>query len=300
MLRVEKNKERVAELFGRTGLSSRMLRAHPLLYGRHARAINYHDVPAAETLLFRAQIEWFAKHFRDVGPEQLAAILAGHFESDRPGILISFDDGLRSAAEVVAPVLEEFGFTGWFMVPPKFVDTPVDRQAEFALENSIDYRDRHQDGRVAMTWHQVRKLSQRHVITCHGMTHRRLSAQLTPAELDYEIRASKNLLEDRLGRPIDAFTWIGGEEASYSAEAARTIRESGYRYAFMTNNLPINKGSDPLQLQRTNVESWFSGHRVLFQFSGLPDVLYFAKRRRVNALSGRSREASPAIASGLW
>jgi peptidoglycan/xylan/chitin deacetylase (PgdA/CDA1 family) len=283
---INRKKAALAGVLGRSGLSSLMLRAQMAVYGPHCRAINYHDVPPEDAPLFEAQLRWYRDHFRDVGPQELDDVLAGRFGSGRPGLLISFDDGLRSAAEVAAPLLEEYGFTGWFMVPPMFIDAPVPEQAAFAREHQIEYVAAYPDERVAMTWDQLRDLSRRHVVTCHSMTHRRLGESLSLDDFEFEINASKKLLEQALGASVEGFTWVGGEESSYSEDAARVIRESGYRYGFMTNNLPIREGCNPLQLQRTNVESWFPLDVVRFQLSGFLDATYAPKRSRVNALTG--------------
>lgn len=136
-----------------------------------------------------------------------------------------------------------------------------------------------------MSWDEVRDLAKRHVVTCHGMTHTRLGDSLGPADFEQEIREAKERLEARLDAPVHGFTWIGGEEWSYSAEGARAIREAGFRYAFMTNSQPITARTDPFQLQRTNIEAWFPIELVAFQLSGLMDALYTAKRRRIKALT---------------
>ena len=84
---------------------------------------------------------------------------------------------------------------------------------------------------------------------------------------------------------MDVFAWVGGEEAAYSAQAARVIDDAGFDLSFMTNNAVIRPGDHPLQIQRTNVEAWDSEAVVRFQLSGLLDLGYRAKRRRVNRLT---------------
>ena len=87
---------------------------------------------------------------------------------------------------------------------------------------------------------------------------------------------------------MEIFCWVGGEETSYSSEAAKLISEN-YKYSFMTNNAVIRPGDDPLQLQRTNIEAENPLELVRFQLSGLMDVYYTGKRRRVNRLTARGR-----------
>ena len=45
----------------------------------------------------------------------------------KPGLLNTFDDGLRSQFEVVLPLVEKYGFSACFMVPSAFLDGIPDR-----------------------------------------------------------------------------------------------------------------------------------------------------------------------------
>ena len=78
---------------------------------------------------------------------------------------------------------------------------------------------------------------------------------------------------------------VGGEEWSYSQEAAERIRAVGFGFSFMTNNAVIRPGAELLQVHRTNVEAHFDPALMRLCLSGFYDVLYLPKRRRVNRLT---------------
>ena len=265
-----------------TGLSTGLRQVYGMALGHHLRAVNYHDVPNSDASAFEAQLRFFAKHYCNIGPTELRPFLDAEFTPKKAGILLTFDDGLRSHAEVAAPLLEKYGFTGWFMVPAGFVDTPEADQATFAAEHSIVYADEPSDGRVAMSWDQLRGLDGTHVIGCHSTTHRRLGDELDANELDLEVVASKRRFEEELGHSMDVFCWVGSEESSYGSGAAAAIRAAGYQLSFMTNNYPILPGCNPLQLQRTNIETVYSPSLVRLNLCGIMDLLYRSKRERVN------------------
>lgn len=251
----------------------------------HLRILNYHDVPPSRAQAFERQVARFAERYQPVGLAELLALHAGTWHSERPGLLLTFDDGLRSHADVVAPVLERHGFRGCFFVPVGFVDTPVPEQVAWARAHQIQATDEYGDGRVALTWQDVRRLDARHVIGCHTWNHVRLRETLSPAELDREIVQARERLAAELGHEVDVFAWVGGEEWSYSAAAARVIREAGFRISMMTNNAAMRPGCDLLQLQRTNVEASFPDALVELALSGFYDLLYRGKRARVNRLT---------------
>ena len=267
-------KTALARAVDATGLNDLLLRLQHKMHWPYARAVNYHGVPERHSGGFERQLEFFARHFVICGYEELLMLHCGLWSHDRPALVLTFDDGLRSHAEVVAPMLDRLGLTGWFFVPPGLVAT-----SRSAAVPNPDFREE------PMTWDDLCELHERHVIGCHTMTHCRLHAGLDPAILQHEIVDAKRLLEERLGQDVKVFGWVGGEESSYSAAAAKVIREAGFSMSFMTNNAPIRPEGDLMQLQRTNVEAHLPMSLVRFQISGLMDVMYTPKRRRVNCLT---------------
>ena len=101
------------------------------------RAINYHDVPPFQAKEFERQLLFYKNRFEIVGPTELESLASGRRVSSRPGLILSFDDGLRSHADVVASLLESHGLTGWFMVPGGFVDEAPEKQRNFARATTI-------------------------------------------------------------------------------------------------------------------------------------------------------------------
>lgn len=242
------------------------------------RVVNYHDIPQTHADNFEDQLRFYSNRFVNVDKKMLTDFLdTGQWGHDRPGLIISFDDGLRSHYEVAAKLLERHGFIGWFFVPSRWIadarfDVATD---EFAGLKSSD---------VCLTLDQLKYLAEHHVVGCHTRTHTRLSKELSAEKLNKEIVLAKKDLTEMLGQNIDIFCWVGGEEFTYSREAAELIRQN-YDLSFMTNSEAVRPNTHPLQLQRTNIEAPDSLPLVRFQTSGLMDVIYAAKRKRVNALT---------------
>ena len=270
---MNRSKLAIASAFKATGLSRSLLALQRAALRPYARALNYHDVPAAQATAFESQLQNYARHFVSMGYDDLLALQAGEWPYPKPGLLLSFDDGLRSHAEVVAPLLERYAMTGWFMVPAAVLDAGAGGSpAHTVREPTLD-------------WKSLLRLRDRHVIGCHTFSHRRLTAALTPEDLAFEIGGAKRALEERLGCSIPVFAWVGGEEETYSAAAAEAIRRAGFRVSFMTNSAPIRPGCNLHQLQRTNVEASDPPALVDLSLSGFFDAWYTAKRRRVNRLT---------------
>jgi peptidoglycan/xylan/chitin deacetylase (PgdA/CDA1 family) len=247
-------------------------------------SVTYHDTPTNFKENFRNQLTWYKKNYVDTNLSDLLAFLKdGTWKHEKPGLIISFDDGLRSNFDVALPLLEEFGFTGWFMVPVGLVDIPPAEQQQFAKEQQIDFfAEKNVDPRIIVSWEEIREMEERgHIITCHSMFHNRLSDKLSMDELKTEIIGSKNKLERKLQHTIDMFTWVGGEDWAYSKGAFKMMMSAEYKLIFCTNCAPITPKNSPFFLQRYHVEPFYKLNRLRFVLGGVYDFLYVWKRRRV-------------------
>jgi peptidoglycan/xylan/chitin deacetylase (PgdA/CDA1 family) len=272
--------------------SFQSLRLTPLLLklqqccipGGYIRAINYHGVSAESAGNFERQLAYYAENFTGVSSADLDNFFRlRRWSKKRPGLIISFDDGLSSNYSVAAPLLDKYGFNGWFFVPVDFVAAPPSEQISFARDHLIrPDRTSSKAERAAMSWDELRDLDRRsHVIGCHTRSHLRMVPELSGSVLKNEICTGKAVLEEELGHVCDCYAWVGGEEWAYTSDAARMIREAGYKYSFTTNALPITCKNDPHQLGRNNVESDWPLSMASFELSGFQDLRYTPKRRRV-------------------
>lgn len=256
-----------------------------LLRNKYIRAINYHNVEPGDARNFEEQLSRFGRRFCNVSLQDLGRFFdRGAWDRPKPGLILSFDDGLRSHFAVVAPLLEKYGFTGWFFVPTDFVDCRPEMQHDFARANRISVLAGTDPRRLAMTRGEIAELRTRgHVIASHTRTHHRMLVTDSEETLWREIGGSKSILEEMSGGAVDVYGWVGGEESVYHARAAAHVRRAGYKYAFMTNSAPVLPNSDPLQIQRTNIEAAWPDELVSFQLSGALDVYYLPKRLKVES-----------------
>lgn len=248
----------------------------------YIRVVNYHSTPKSQQATFAKHLAYYRKHYTSVSLGDLNDFfVTGKWKYKKPGLIISFDDGQRTNFDFAYPLLEKYGFVGWFFIPTAFIDLPITEQKAFMVDNQFTKNHTYNDGRYAMNWGEVIELNQKHVIGSHTIHHHEVSVSDSTSILEEEIIVSKRKLEDKLEHEISCFCWVRGRMQSYSAEAARIIKKAGYRFSFMTNTYPILSNTSPLQIQRTNIETRNPLHLVKFQLCGLMDLYYLNKRNKV-------------------
>jgi len=286
MIQASPIKRGVATLLDRIGVASLIFALQRSLLSPFIRVVYYHDVQPAFAAEFSSQLALLKRRFVPVAKAELDRFLCqGVWPHDRPGIIVTFDDGLRSHYEVAAPILEKLGFQGWFFVPVDLVTLPSGEQPEAALRHDVLHDcDTTRDPRVFMTAQQLAALSERHIVGCHTATHVRLSKEVTESQLVAQLDRAKQRLEAILGgRKVDAFSWVGGEEWAYSASAARVVARL-FDYAFTTNSCVATAGTSRLNIARTHMEAFFPASLARLQLSGMMDLYYRAKRRRLESV----------------
>jgi peptidoglycan/xylan/chitin deacetylase (PgdA/CDA1 family) len=254
---------------------------------RFLRAVNYHATPRRHADDFRRHLDWYQRNFCNVSLADLDSFFStGTWPREKPGLILTFDDGRLDNHEVALPLIEEAGFVGWFFIPIGFVETPPADQFAFAQTHRIfHFPSDAAAARLAMNWEEIRDLDRRgHVVCAHTWTHRRLGASASAEILDREIRGAKEKLDAEVGRSTACFGWVGGEVESCSLAAGRMIASSGYRYAFENANAVVTPKTDPFRIQRTNIEACWPLDVVRFQLCGFMDAYSWRKRRRIGRM----------------
>jgi len=181
-----------------------MSRALPVLmyHGLHADTAQrgrFDAVYSVQPQEFASQLDWLrANGYRTV--------LLRDLDNMRDGkrVVITFDDGDASNAEVALPLLRERGMVAEFFVTADFVEQP-------GMLRAAELRELVAAGMSVQS---------------HGVTHRYL-ADLDDAELERELADSKQRLETWTQQPVEALALPGGRGAERERAAAMRL---GYRH----------------------------------------------------------------------
>src|SRR5882757_3171824 len=170
----------LARLLAYIGLSQLAFRAHTRCTSSHIRVFLLHGMRPGEAADFERLLQFLRQRFQPASPADLLQLQrTGAWPHPRPGAILTFDDGLRSDYEIVAPLLEKWGFTGWFFVPIGLLALAPGAQVDVARRQQVEHPANAADPRVFMTLEQLRDLARRHVVGCHTSRHVRLCAALS-------------------------------------------------------------------------------------------------------------------------
>lgn len=141
----------------------------------------------------------------------------GSSSSPSRSFIISFDDGYENIFIYAYPILKKYGFTAIIFLIMGYI-------GKYNIwDASPGPRFSH------LNWAQIREMSRNgFLFGSHGISHNFLTRQ-KDNDIRYEIEASKKILEDRLGLPVQFFSYPYG---NYNERIMRFVYEAGYKAAF--------------------------------------------------------------------
>jgi peptidoglycan/xylan/chitin deacetylase (PgdA/CDA1 family) len=159
-------------------------------------------------------------------------------------VVLTFDDGYLDFFTDAQDILRRFGFTATVYLPSSFIQDKM----------SVKFK-----GKDCLTWDKVRELSGAgHRFGSHSVTHRKL-IDLKRKEIEEEIRQSKAVIESKIGKPVDSFSYpyaFPEEDREYKACLRGLLEEAGYRNGVSTNIGRISRTDDRYFLKRIPVNSF--------------------------------------------
>ena len=195
----------------------------------------YHDIPHRYLASFRSGLVALRAAGRFVSWDEALGMLSGVSPTSDPHFCLTFDDGYKSWVEVVLPTLTELAIPATFFITTSWVDE--------------------QAGAAALSWSDCQQLAAANMtIGSHTVTHRAL-ADLDKRTVRSELRDSKRMLEDRLGRHIvDLSAPYGKPGITYLPERDVDLAiEEGYRSFVSTVPGAMRPGDSPYQIRRLSM-----------------------------------------------
>jgi peptidoglycan/xylan/chitin deacetylase (PgdA/CDA1 family) len=184
--------------------------------------------------------------------------------STRPAartVVITFDDGFQDFYTNAFPILDKYGFSAAVFLPTAHV-------GEVA---------RSFNGTECLTWSQVRELQSAGIeFGSHTVTHPELK-NLNTDDLRYELRGSKETIEERLGCPVTSFAYpyaFPETDRSFRQKLRGILEESGYENGVSTILGTADRAGDRYFMKRLPVNTHDDSRLFRAKLDGAYDWLH--------------------------
>jgi peptidoglycan/xylan/chitin deacetylase (PgdA/CDA1 family) len=238
------------------GRSLFAVRLDAILMRREAVVVAFHrvrddagisDSLTVDSRTFESYCRFFKRFFNVVPLADLVDTLHAGRTPHR-ALAITFDDGYRDNFVHAAPILEKLELPATFFVVSRWIGT-----------NVVPFWDRDRGVQYPwMTWDHLRDLHRRgFTIGAHTRTHVDLGS-VSGSVAEQEIAGAKEDLEQALGGAVRAFAYpFGGREHLTDDNRAR-VKAAGFRCCCSGFGGTVTRGTDPFQLPRVPISTWYS------------------------------------------
>jgi len=247
-----------------------------LMYHQIGRPVQ--GVPSCRDCVSPERFERQIRAILDAGYRvvPLAAVVRGLMEGAAPDrgrcVVLTFDDGFRGQFVHAYPVLRRHRLPAAMFVVAGYV-------GKDALFRHLTVADTESAGGpppadwLPLSWDDVREMRRHGIdIGSHSLSHRSLGV-LSPGEAEFEIRRSREVLEENLGVSVDLFAYPFGSRVygDFDRDLEELLRRSGYRGACTTVVGRAGAGADLYALPRLPMEDGDGPFRVRCKLAGAYD-----------------------------
>jgi peptidoglycan/xylan/chitin deacetylase (PgdA/CDA1 family) len=188
----------------------------------------YHRVGAGDSEI-ELPVDAFRSHLRELRRRERLLTLDEAIGGDGGGVVVTFDDGTPDFHDTVVPLAVEHGVPVHLYLATELVG----------------------NGATSLTWSQLADAVSTGLVSVGSHTHSHADlSRATEPEAEEEMRRSKELVEDRLGRPCEHFAYPWAVGSPNADRVARRLFRSAALDAWRTNRAGR---IDPYRLGRVPV-----------------------------------------------
>lgn len=176
-------------------------------------------------------------------------------------VIITFDDGYRDFYKNALPVLKDYGESATVFVCPGLVDC-----------DSLFFKEKE-----LMNWREINECFECGIeIGSHSMTHTVLQ-NLEKKKLEYELIASKKIIEEKLGTSVASFAYpyrFPEENKRFTKTLRNALVRAGYKSNVTTRIGSVSPNVDPYLLKRIPVNEFDDKTLLSAKLAGAYDWLH--------------------------
>ncbi len=196
---------------------------------------------------FKSMMEWIlSEGIKPISLDQLYAHLTNGEPVPDKAIVLTFDDNYQGFYDNALPILKKYNFPSAMFVHTNFVGS--------------------KQGRPKMSWETLQLLAKSDLVTIgsHTLSHPDDITKLSPSDQEREIVQSKQILEEKLGKPVPYFAYPDGKNDAVTQDI---VRRAGYKMAFTTHNATAEESPNIYAVNRyvhTKYEKAWDDREIAF------------------------------------
>ena len=246
--------------------------------------------------LFKRCIQWLKKNgYFFISVDQLIQYVQNQQEFPKGAVWLSIDDGWKDNIHNIIPVINEYKIPITFFIATDpvenqgifwwtFFEKCKDQLSNYLKSNSLDLKNIKEKDRKkiiqdlkkrckkrilreAMEIGEVKSLAQNPLVTIGSHTvHHALTVNCTDNELEFEIKESKEKLQEWTNKEVKYFSYPNGR---FDGRERKILKESGYKLAATDKKRFITKNDDLYLIPRMEVKDKISFYEAICRIVGI-------------------------------
>ncbi len=217
-----------------------------LLYHRVANVQESWELQAVPPDEFEKQLVYLKKYYHVISLKTFVDALKNGFDRlpvkhGRRFVVITFDDGFKDNYTNAFPLLKKYQVPATFYVSTGFIEN-LQMQSD-AYPNM---------GRHAfMNWSEINEMAESSLVEigAHTVSHPRLT-DVSIEEAIEQIRISKNVLEEKIGKSVRTFAYPFGMTTDFSDKIISIVKQIGFESAPTAVHGFNDTSTDPFEIKR--------------------------------------------------
>jgi peptidoglycan/xylan/chitin deacetylase (PgdA/CDA1 family) len=209
---------------------------------------------------FENQMHFLSKKYNPMSLEKMVQCIQDGMSLPSKAIAVTFDDGYQDNYENAYPILKKYNMPATVFLTTGFIGTgeiPVWEKGYYTAEKTL-----------MLSWKQVQEMSNDGIsFGSHTLTHPFLT-RIPRKQVKMEIHQSKDIIEQRIGKPVATFSYPGGD---FNSDVKGIVKEAGYSAAVSTI-AGYNKPYDDVHALKRNIIQLQSVCHTLFPLSFLAEI----------------------------
>ena len=209
---------------------------------------------------FENQMRYLSKKYNPISLERMAQHIQNEMSLPSKAVAVTFDDGYQDNYENAYPILKKYHIPATFFLTTSFIGT-----GEIPRWDKEFYTA---DKALMLSWEQVREMSDSDIsFGSHTLTHPFLT-RIPRKQAQREIRLSRDIIEQKIGKPVTTFAYPSG---NFDSEIKEIVKAAGYTAAVST--IPgYNTLHDDVHVLKRNVIQLRSVCHKLFPLSFFAEI----------------------------